>query len=280
MLISSKLLVCWSVFSEPPSYRSSSPITIRKRKEIEEMEFDNHEGQEEEMMEIPTPPPGYESVSNSVRPKMVSSGGEARKGGGGTTTIRYRECLKNHAVNINGHAVDGCGEFMAAGEEGTLDALKCAACSCHRNFHRKETDGSSEALSYHHHHQFPPYYRSAPPPPQPGYHFRLTTPAQHLRPPLALPATSGGGHSREGEEDMYSNPSSSGGGSSGLKKRFRTKFTQEQKEKMLVFAESLGWRIQKHDDAAVEQFGAETGIKRHVLKVWMHNNKHTLGKKP
>ncbi|KAF5456036.1 hypothetical protein F2P56_025551 [Juglans regia] len=248
------------------------------------MEFDEHEEQEEDMMEIPTPPPGYESVSNSARPKMGSSVGEEIRTGGGNTTIRYRECLKNHAVSIGGHAVDGCGEFLAAGDEGTLDALKCAACNCHRNFHRKETNGSSEAVLYHHHHQISPYYRtSAPPPPQTGYHLRLTTPSQHHRHPLALPAASGGGggaHSREGED--MSNPSSSGGGggSSGSKKRFRTKFTQEQREKMLAFAESLGWRIQKHDEAAVEQFCADTGVRRNVLKVWMHNNKHTLGKKP
>jgi ZF-HD class homeobox domain-containing protein len=103
-----------------------------------------------------------------------------------------------------------------------------------------------------------------------------------------LPAASGGGAAAAGgysrEEEDVSNPSSSGGGGGGggssSKKRHRTKFTQEQKEKMLAFAESLGWRIQKHDEAAVEQFCAETGVKRHVLKVWMHNNKHTLGKKP
>lgn len=80
-----------------------------------------------------------------------------------------------------------------------------------------------------------------------------------------------------------SNPSSSGGGGgggSGSKKRFRTKFTQEQKDRMLSFAERLGWRIQKQDEAQVQQFCAETNVKRHVLKVWMHNNKHTLGKKP
>ncbi|KAE8056979.1 hypothetical protein FH972_013705 [Carpinus fangiana] len=243
------------------------------------MEFDDHEEQEEDMMEITTPPPGYESVSNSARPKMGSNRGESTKAGGSTTSFRYRECLKNHAVNIGGHAVDGCGEFMAAGEEGTLDALKCAACGCHRNFHRKESDGSSEPLLYR---QFSSYYRPAQPPQQAGYHhFRLAK-------PLALPAASGGGggggggHSREGED--MSNPSSSGGGggggSSGLKKRFRTKFSQEQKEKMLAFAESVGWRIQKHDEAAVEQFCTDNGIKRHVLKVWMHNNKQTLGKKP
>nr|1WH7_A Chain A, ZF-HD homeobox family protein [Arabidopsis thaliana] len=68
-----------------------------------------------------------------------------------------------------------------------------------------------------------------------------------------------------------SNPSSSG----GTTKRFRTKFTAEQKEKMLAFAERLGWRIQKHDDVAVEQFCAETGVRRQVLKIWMHNNKNS-----
>lgn len=104
---------------------------------------------------------------------------------------------------------------------------------------------------------------------------------------MTLPAASGGGggsHSREDGEDV-SNPSSSGGGGGGgggfgiNKKRHRTKFTQEQKEKMLEFAEKVGWRIQKHDEAAVEEFCGETGVKRQVLKVWMHNNKHTLGKK-
>ncbi|KAJ7965779.1 Zinc-finger homeodomain protein [Quillaja saponaria] len=176
---------------------------------------------------------------------------------------------------------------MPAGEE-TLDALKCAACGCHRNFHRKQTtDGDQIATSYqhqHHHHQFSPYYR-APPPSAAGYlhHHHLITPAMAPYLPLALPAAaSGGGHIRE-EEDM-SNPSSSGGGGGsgsgrGTKKRFRTKFSQEQKEKMLAFAESVGWRIQKHDEGAVEQFCEENGVQRNVLKVWMHNNKHTLGGK-
>ncbi|KAL3654042.1 Zinc-finger homeodomain protein [Castilleja foliolosa] len=26
--------------------------------------------------------------------------------------VTYRECLKNHATSLGGHAVDGCGEFM------------------------------------------------------------------------------------------------------------------------------------------------------------------------
>jgi len=54
--------------------------------------------------------------------------------------VKYGECLKNHAASVGGYAVDGCREFMASGEEGTADALTCAACGCHRNFHRREVE--------------------------------------------------------------------------------------------------------------------------------------------
>lgn len=236
------------------------------------MEFEENEEQEEEMS-MPVSA-SYDSVRPKMGPNSIAGEGASTR----KSAIRYRECLKNHAVNLGGHAVDGCGEFMAAGDEGTLDALKCAACNCHRNFHRKETEGGDSlgvvaGGGLYHHQQISPYYRGPHPPA--GYLHLTPTPR-----PLALPSVSGGGgYSRE-DEDM-SNPSSSGGGGSGAsKKRFRTKFTSEQKEKMLGFAERLGWRIQKHDEASVEHFCAETGVKRQVLKVWMHNNKHTLGKKP
>ncbi|KAH0459436.1 hypothetical protein IEQ34_012250 [Dendrobium chrysotoxum] len=55
-------------------------------------------------------------------------------------TVRYTECRKNHAASIGGYAVDGCREFMASGEEGTTAALRCAACNCHRSFHKREVD--------------------------------------------------------------------------------------------------------------------------------------------
>ncbi|KAM0936411.1 putative transcription factor ZF-HD family [Dioscorea sansibarensis] len=76
---------------------------------------------------------------------------KASRGGGGggtrrTRSVRYGECQKNHAASIGGHAVDGCREFMADGEEGTTNALKCAACGCHRSFHRRvpEYEGSCD----------------------------------------------------------------------------------------------------------------------------------------
>lgn len=51
--------------------------------------------------------------------------------------VIYKECQRNHAAGVGGHAVDGCREFMATGAEEIDDALACAACGCHRNFHKK-----------------------------------------------------------------------------------------------------------------------------------------------
>ncbi|XP_051123305.1 mini zinc finger protein 2-like [Andrographis paniculata] len=55
-------------------------------------------------------------------------------------TVRYGECQRNHAATIGGYAVDGCREFMAGGPEGTAMAFSCAACGCHRSFHRREVE--------------------------------------------------------------------------------------------------------------------------------------------
>ncbi|KAK8587669.1 hypothetical protein V6N13_086651 [Hibiscus sabdariffa] len=66
---------------------------------------------------------------------------------------------------------------------------------------------------------------------------------------------------------------------SNSRKRFRTKFTQFQKYKMLELAERIGWKIQKRDEEAIQAFCNEVGVDRGVLKVWMHNNKNTFGKK-
>ncbi|XP_077224924.1 zinc-finger homeodomain protein 3-like isoform X2 [Tasmannia lanceolata] len=166
--------------------------------------------------------------------------------------IRYRECLKNHAASMGGNATDGCGEFMPSGEEGTLEAFKCSACNCHRNFHRKDIEGS-EAFGY-------PTNSLIPRPPHPHMIMSYN---------LGLPSES---DEQEGGGGVLARPPL-------MKKRYRTKFSQEQKEKMLGFAEKVGWRLQKQDESVVQQFCQEIGIRRRVLKVWMHNNKHNLAKK-
>ncbi|MED6151196.1 hypothetical protein PIB30_080145 [Stylosanthes scabra] len=161
--------------------------------------------------------------------------------------IRYMECLKNHAASLGGNATDGCGEFMPCGEQGSIEALTCAACNCHRNFHRKEIQSHQ---TYHH---------------------------QMIMNPLfahSINSFSDQSYDHNNTKDYCEE-----GVMVKMKKRFRAKFTQEQKEKMLDFAEKAGWKIQKLDESMVNKFCQELGIKRRVLKVWMHNNKNTFAAK-
>ncbi|KAF7819706.1 mini zinc finger protein 2-like [Senna tora] len=65
-----------------------------------------------------------------------------------SSSVRYGECQKNHAANAGGYAVDGCREFMAGGDQGTGDALACAAFVlisgfCFACFSRKKKQFSS-----------------------------------------------------------------------------------------------------------------------------------------
>ncbi|XP_061376021.1 zinc-finger homeodomain protein 3-like [Gastrolobium bilobum] len=193
--------------------------------------------------------------------------------------VRYKECLKNHAAGMGGNATDGCGEFLPSGVEGTIEALNCSACHCHRNFHRKEVEGEAEA-------EHEPYSRNSHFNSRLGKKFILghhvapealgyptaanilpsrTVPPHHMiMGSLSIPS--------ESDEQEARPPQI-------VKKRFRTKFTQEQKDRMINFADKVGWKIQKQEESLVQHFCQEIGVKRRVLKVWMHNNKHNLAKK-
>ncbi|KAI3435435.1 uncharacterized protein J3R85_006035 [Psidium guajava] len=175
------------------------------------------------------------------REDQDKKGGPSLNGGEGSVVAKYRECQKNHAAAIGGNARDGCGEFMPSGEEGTLNALKCSACNCHRNFHRREI------LAAH------PSMVDA----SRGFTLQLLK-----SDPLDSPTDSGGDETHKVELPEKK------------KRRSRTKFTATQKEKMLDFATKAGWRMQKLDEPVVERFCQELGIERRVLKVWIHNNKH------
>ncbi|GLT39141.1 hypothetical protein SLA2020_133480 [Shorea laevis] len=203
-------------------------------------------------------------------------------------SVRYRECMKNHAAATGGHVLDGCGEFMPNGEEGTPEALKCAACDCHRSFHRKETNGESQygPNSYY---TFTPGKNSArrdsiPPLPQHrlSHGFPTSIPSTVPIAPVMM-AFGGGALAESSSEDLILYQANAGGQSSVQpplsKKRFRTKFNQDQKDKMMEFAEKIGWTIQKQDEDEVQQFCADAGVKRQVFKVWMHNNKQAMKKK-
>jgi ZF-HD class homeobox domain-containing protein len=188
--------------------------------------------------------------------------------GGG---VWYRECLKNHAAASGGSATDGCGEFMPAGEEGSLDALRCSACGCHRNFHRKEpSDGVGGRRPPHHQLGGPQLHHR-------GLLVAALPPAPtRMVMPLSAAMHHHQHHATSAESDDARAGCSHSHPAAPARKRFRTKFTAEQKARMLGFAEEAGWRLQKLDDDVVQRFCQEVGVKRRVLKVWMHNNKHTL----
>lgn len=201
--------------------------------------------------------------------------------------IKYKECLKNHAASMGGNAIDGCGEFMPSGEEGSIEALTCSACKCHRNFHRREIEGDGKTFfsPYNHHHQQPPPQRKLM---FHHHHKMIKSPLpQQMIMPIGV-ATAGSNSESEDlmEEDGGGSltfrqppPPPPPYGGHDQKKRFRTKFTEEQKEKMMSFAERVGWKIQRQEETVVQQFCQEIGVRRRVLKVWMHNNKQNLSKK-
>ncbi|KAL8475684.1 hypothetical protein ACS0TY_028374 [Phlomoides rotata] len=221
--------------------------------------------------------------------------------------VTYKECLKNHAATLGGHALDGCGEFMPSPTSNPAEptSLKCAACGCHRNFHRREPEdlpqlpppNAAPALEYQ------PHHRHHPPPPPPPRGNSGSSPNNSLSPPpisssyypsaphmlLALShGLSGAPPENTNSNNNNNTPISISTAinatstpilNSSSRKRFRTKFTLFQKDKMLEFAEKLGWKMQKRDEDSINDFCTEIGVDKGVFKVWMHNNKNTFGKK-
>ncbi|XP_051121031.1 zinc-finger homeodomain protein 9-like [Andrographis paniculata] len=200
--------------------------------------------------------------------------------------VTYKECLKNHAATIGGHAVDGCGEFMPSPNSNPAEptTLKCAACGCHRNFHRREPDdprplplsNSAPALEYQ------PHHRHQPPPPRAGSPNNSSSPppiSSSYAPHMLLALSHGiSAPPPDGNAPPIS-PASTPAMTSGNRKRFRTKFTQNQKDKMLELAERVSWKMQKKDENAINEGCNEIGVERSVFKVWMHNNKTTAAKR-
>ncbi|KAJ4902429.1 Zinc-finger homeodomain protein 10 [Raphanus sativus] len=194
----------------------------------------------------------------------------------------YKECLKNHAAALGSHALDGCGEYMPSPSLVSTDptSLKCAACGCHRNFHRREPADNDPSIPppplssvaatveyqpHHRHHPPPPPQQLAPP----------RSPNSSSPPPISssymLLSLSG--------TNNNNNLAFSGPHQTGSRKRFRTKFSQFQKEKMHEFADRVGWKMQKRDEDDVREFCHQIGVDKSVLKVWMHNNKNTFNRR-
>ncbi|KAK4790956.1 hypothetical protein SAY86_031369 [Trapa natans] len=252
--------------------------------------------------------------SPEVNPAATNSAAKPSAPSPSTTSSgRYTECLRNHGAAIGAHILDGCGEFMPAGEEGTPESLKCAACDCHRNFHRKvpEVDGGggldfTPSVYLTNFQNYPTYNTGRsfgiaaaqrPLVMPPVIHHGLQHPKRFPMAPVMV--TFGGGGAphpvavlSSSEDDLKVADDGTTIRSDGVadghihhhqsnskRKRFRTKFTQEQKNKMASFAEKLGWKIGKQDEEEVARFCTETRVKRQVFKVWMHNSKQAMKKK-
>lgn len=236
---------------------------------------------------VKTPEPDAEAPTRAQQPTAFTNGVLKRHAPlhlhhGHPVVVTYKECLKNHAASMGGHAVDGCGEFIPSPALNPSDptSLKCGACGCHRNFHRRDPDAAAAqpqppALEYQ------PHHRHLPPPP------RVSPSNSPSPPPISstyphhiLMALSNQQNTHHNHHDGAPKPSGAAPIlSNSTRKRFRTKFTQDQKDKMLEFAEKVSWKMQKRDEAIINEFCNGIGVEKGVFKVWMHNNKNTSAKK-
>ncbi|XP_060169229.1 zinc-finger homeodomain protein 9-like [Lycium barbarum] len=198
--------------------------------------------------------------------------------------VKYFECMHNYAAGSAGHVLDGCGAFCPASPPGTPKFLICAACNCHRNFHRKmEVEVEVE--------EEPPLLSICPP------SYGTTIVIDHVPPTPASPAPPRS-RPREVRLDKYkvvarapTTAAEMGGGeieageqSSRLMKRkyessssVRMRLNHEQKQKVRAFAENImGWRWTKYNNQ-VEPFCDEIGITPNFLKNWIDNNRRRIG---
>ncbi|CAF1729702.1 hypothetical protein YC2023_115640 [Brassica napus] len=164
-----------------------------------------------------------------------------------TPEPRYGECRKNQAASAGTTAYDGCGEFVSAnpGE----DSFDCAACGCHRSFHRKESisDGILEALKI--------------------------SPLQ-FRQIFCSPY----GDGEAEEKKRIAMDRSPDEDEAGRAKRLKTRFTAEQTEKMRSYAEKVGWKLSSESRERVKEFCDGIGVTRKNLRVWMNNHKEANGR--
>ncbi|KAF7842775.1 zinc-finger homeodomain protein 4 [Senna tora] len=199
--------------------------------------------------------------------------------------VFYKECRRNHAAALGRVAFDGCHGFVkpAAGVA-TVDAMLCLACGCHRNFHHKDTvyhpilTATTTPTPHHHHHQpeFPAAAGAGGP--SSGRTTRVvqlidrreTMTTMHAPPPPPPPPPAGNNNNNTaagvvaGAEEMPPPPDG---------RRRRTMFTAEQRNRMVRFAERLGWKPQRGDKEEIHHFCMDMGISRRMFLVWLSNNR-------
>ncbi|KVI09120.1 zinc-finger homeodomain protein 11-like [Cynara cardunculus var. scolymus] len=210
-------------------------------------------------------------------------------------TLALGRCLKNHAAGAGGYALDGCGEFMLAPTSTPTDltTLKCDVCGCHRNFHYREVDqlqSPAERVDVIENPNQPQQHHHLPTTPTPTRLVAMANSSSIPNSPTPSPISSSYNYYPAPPHMFFAfnpagfpapEPADRNGqsilttGSNGTrKKRFRSKFSQDQKAKMQEFAERIGWKMPKKEDETIAGFCNEIGVDKGVFKVWMHNHKN------
>ncbi|KAF8009692.1 hypothetical protein BT93_J0624 [Corymbia citriodora subsp. variegata] len=166
--------------------------------------------------------------------------------------VTYDECLHNHAANLGRYMVDGCHEYCP---KITSADLLCAACGCHRNYHRKVTifdaDITEASGNY-----------------SPGDYNMIIPKEESFDYKAALPNLLGTGAEDEQWNQLVEPAQRE------KKKRQKSKFTKEQVEQMRAFAEQLGWSTRDRTRIPeISMFCANMGITKVVFTTWLYNNK-------
>ncbi|GER41467.1 homeobox protein 26 [Striga asiatica] len=182
----------------------------------------------------------------------------------------YKECLHNHAAHAGGYALDGCSLFEPGGPSGTRHSATCAACGCHRSFHRRvevdlprrhDGDGPTAVPS-----PDPPHSRQPPPPPpghraQPSPEFPNLPPA----PPQARRGTTPG-HGQFARREAGVD-----GGSRGQGRRL----DKSQSKRLRVIAEVNDWKMfRDYSKEEIVSICEEVGINKSCFKAWVAYHRH------
>ncbi|GER42900.1 homeobox protein 26 [Striga asiatica] len=158
--------------------------------------------------------------------------------------VMYKDCQHNHAAQAQGFTLDGCGLFEPNGPNATPQAHFCAACRCHRNFHRRvEVD-------------LPDNY----------YSTQNVNPSSPNQPsgPQAQQVPSSNSPSAIGRQEVVSGLRETGPA------RVTNRITREQSERMRVIAERNEWKMfRDHSEEEIRRICSEVGITRNMLRRWI-----------
>ncbi|KAK4438346.1 Zinc-finger homeodomain protein 8 [Sesamum alatum] len=209
--------------------------------------------------------------------------------------VMYRECLHNHAATTTpmAYIVDGCGLFEASGPNGMV----CAACRCHRNFHRRlEVDiphaqTQNNVISQQHGTSTNPVLLPQPQAHQQASTSRTTTsaPTPAIPDPVPQPQFHPQTYTRRartpaptGRQEMnrqFQRPEelvqeASARHTVETEATVCRRITRGQSERLRVIAESNGWKLfREYSREEVNRICVEIGITRTVMKNWILNHR-------